>query len=60
MKKIIYLTILTVVSLLSACTYDEEFAEIRQELEEIKTAQKALQSAYNAGKLITAVTPVGG
>ncbi len=57
MKKIIYLTILTVVSLLSACTYDEEFAEIRQEIEEIKTVQKALQSAYNAGKLITAVTP---
>ena len=59
MKKIIYLSLLAVVSMLSACSYDEELEQIRQELEEIKASQKALQDAYNAGKLITDVTSVG-
>ena len=47
------------VSMLSACSYDEELEQIRQELEEIKATQKALQDAYNAGKLITDVVAVG-
>ena len=59
MKKIIYLSLLAVVSLFSACSYDEELEQIRQELDEIKATQKALQDAYNAGKLITDVTSVG-
>lgn len=52
MKKIIYLSLCAVVSMLSACTYDED-------IEEIKATQKALQDAYNAGKLITDVSPKG-
>jgi hypothetical protein len=59
MKKIIYLSLCAVVSMLSACTYDEDIEEIRQEIEEIKATQKALQDAYNAGKLITDVSPKG-
>lgn len=47
------------VSMLSACSYDEELEQIRQELDEIKATQKALQDAYNAGKLITDVVAVG-
>ena len=59
MKKFIYLSLCAVVSMLSACTYDEDIEEIRQEIEEIKATQKALQDAYNAGKLITDVSPKG-
>jgi hypothetical protein len=59
MKKIIYLSLCALVSMLSACTYDEDIEEIRQEIEEIKATQKALQDAYNAGKLITDVSPKG-
>ena len=51
-EKIIYLSLCAVVSMLSACTYDED-------IEEIKATQKALQDAYNAGKLITDVSPKG-
>ena len=51
-EKIIYLSLCAVVSMLSACTYDED-------IEEIMATQKALQDAYNAGKLITDVSPKG-
>lgn len=45
MKKIIYLSLCAVVSMLTAGSYDEELEQIRQELDEIKAAQKALQDA---------------
>ncbi len=58
MKKIFYLLFLLVLPFLTACSYDEQFEDIRKELEEIKVSQKALQDAYNAGKLITAVAKI--
>lgn len=59
MKKVFYLSLLATLCFFTACSYDEELEQIRQELEEIKATQKALQDAYNAGKLITDVVAVG-
>jgi hypothetical protein len=56
MKKIYYLTLFAALSFFTACSYEEEIAEIRQELDAIKVTQKELLEAYNSGKLITNVT----
>lgn len=50
-----------VILLVSACNrYEEEFTEIRTEIDQIKDALSALQNAYDSGKVISSVSAVEG
>ena len=47
------------IALLVSCNmYKDEFSSIKEELDGIKESLAQLQSAYNAGKIITSVTPI--
>lgn len=47
--------------LVTSCkNYDEDIANMKTEVEAMKTTLASLQNAYNEGKIITSVTPIEG
>lgn len=59
-KLIKLLSIFAFLAIFTSCSYEEEFENIKSELDALKESVSQLQNAYNSGKVITEVSPISG
>lgn len=55
-----FLSVFAFLAIFTSCSYEEEFENIKSELDALKESVSQLQNAYNSGKTITEVSPISG